>query len=141
MSATAGSYRHRRHSRTASPWSTWSHRRQSLNSELNSYSGGGGVAMPTYVLLFNWTEQGVRNAKDTTKRADKFRVQAEEFRVKVRETLWTMGPYDALALVDAPDDAAASRLAVWMGSQGNVRSLTMRCYTAAEMEKVVEGIG
>jgi len=52
-----------------------------------------------------------------------------------------MGPYDAIALVDAPDDAAASRLAVWMGSQGNVRSLTMRCYTAAEMEKVVEGIG
>ena len=97
--------------------------------------------MPTYVLLFNWTEQGVRAAKDTTKRAEKFRAQAEKFKVRVRETLWTMGPYDALALVDAPDDAAASRLAVWMGSQGNVRSLTMRCYTAAEMEKVVEGIG
>jgi len=77
----------------------------------------------------------------TTKRADKFRAQAEKFKVRVRETLWTMGPYDAIALVDAPDDAAASRLAVWMGSQGNVRSLTMRCYTAAEMEKVVEGIG
>src|SRR5436309_13961541 len=51
--------------------------------------------MPRYVLLFNWTEQGVRNAKDTTKRADKFRAQAEKFKVKVRETLWTMGPYDA----------------------------------------------
>ncbi len=97
--------------------------------------------MPTYVMLFNWTEQGARAAKDTTKRADKFRAQAEKFKVRVRETLWTMGPYDAIALVDAADDAAASRLAVWMGSQGNVRSLTMRCYTAAEMEKVVEGIG
>src|SRR5436853_7016685 len=97
--------------------------------------------MPTYVLLFSGAAQGGRNAKDTAKRADNVRAQAEKFKVKVRETLWTMGPYDALALVDAPDDAAASRLAVWMGSQGNVRSLTMRCYTAAEMEKVVEGIG
>ncbi len=96
--------------------------------------------MPTYVMLFNWTDQGVRTAKESTKRADRFRAQAEKFKIKVRETLWTMGAYDALALFDAPDDASASRLAIWMGSQGNVRTLTMRCYTAAEMEKVVEGI-
>src|SRR5437773_10425559 len=94
-----------------------------------------------HVLLYTRAQQRVRNVKDTTKRAQKCPAQAEKFKVKVRETLWTMGPYDALALVDAPDDAAASRLAVWMGSQGNVRSLTMRCYTAAEMEKVVEGVG
>lgn len=96
--------------------------------------------MPTYLMLFNWTEQGVRGAKETTKRADKFRAQAEKFKIRVRETLWTMGTYDAIALLDAPDDAAASRLAIWMGSQGNVKTLTMRCYTAAEMEKVLEGI-
>ncbi len=96
--------------------------------------------MPTYVLLFNWTEQGVRAAKDTTKRADTFKAQAEKLGVKVRETLWTVGPYDALALVDASDDAAASRLAIWMGTQGMVRTLTMRCYTAAEMAKVIQGL-
>ncbi len=99
------------------------------------------MEMPTYVLLFNWTEQGVRTAKETTKRADRFRAQADKFKVKVRETLWTMGPYDAIAVVESPDDASTSKLAIWMGSQGNVRSLTMRCYTAAEMEKVVEGLG
>jgi uncharacterized protein with GYD domain len=93
--------------------------------------------MPSYVLLFNWTEQGVRTAKETTRRADRLKAQAEKLKVKVRETLWTMGPYDALALLDAPDDAAASALAIWMGSQGNVRTLTMRCYTAAEMAKIV----
>ena len=97
--------------------------------------------MPTYAMLFTWTEQGVRGAKDTTKRADRFRAQAEKFKIKIRETLWTVGPYDALALLDAPDDTAASKLAIWMGSQGNVRSLTMRCYTAMEMDKVVEGLG
>lgn len=96
--------------------------------------------MPTYVMLLNWTEQGVRTVKDTAKRAEKFRAQAEKLKVKVRETLWTMGPYDVLALLDAPDDAAASRLAIWLGGQGNVRTLTMRCYTAAEMEKVLEGL-
>ncbi|HVH30352.1 MAG TPA: GYD domain-containing protein [bacterium] len=97
--------------------------------------------MPTYAMLFTWTEQGVRAAKDTTKRADRFRAQAEKFKIKIRETLWTVGPYDALALLDAPDDTAASKLAIWMGSQGNVWSLTMRCYTAMEMDKVVEGLG
>lgn len=96
--------------------------------------------MPTYVMLLSWTEQGVRTAKDTTKRGEKFRSQAEKLKVKVRETLWTMGPYDAFALLDAPDDTVASRLAIWLGSQGNVRTLTMRCYTAAEMAKVVGGL-
>ncbi len=96
--------------------------------------------MPTYVLLFNWTEQGVRAVKDTTKRADAFKTQAEKLGVKVRETFWTVGPYDALALVEAADDSAASRLAIWMGSQGMVRTLTMRCYTSAEMAKVIQGL-
>ncbi len=96
--------------------------------------------MPTYVMLFNWTEQGVRAAKDTTKRAEKFRDQAEKLGVKVRETFWTVGPYDSLALVEASDDTAASRLAIWLGSQGFVRTLTMRCYTAAEMAKLVQGL-
>lgn len=91
-------------------------------------------------MLFNWTEQGVRTAADTTKRATAFRGQAEKFGIKVRETLWTMGPYDAFALLDAPDDASASRLAIWLGNQGNVRTLTMRCYTADEMAKIVQGL-
>lgn len=91
-------------------------------------------------MLFNWTEQGVRTAKETTRRADRFKAQAEKLKIKVRETLWTMGPYDAIAVLDAPDDAAASGLAIWMGSQGNVRTLTMRCYTASEMGKIVEGL-
>ncbi|MDR7402872.1 MAG: GYD domain-containing protein [Armatimonadota bacterium] len=97
--------------------------------------------MPTYAMLFTWTEQGARTARETTARAEKFTAQAQAFGVRVRETLWTMGPYDALALLDAPDDAAASRLAIWMAGQGNVRTLTMRCYTAAEMARILQGLG
>ena len=96
--------------------------------------------MPNYLMLLNWTEQGVRTAKETAKRADAFRAQADKLGIKVREVLWTMGPYDAMALLDAPEDAAASRLAIWLGSLGNVRTLTMRCYTAAEMAKLVQGL-
>lgn len=95
--------------------------------------------MPTYVMLLTWTDQGARTAKDSIRRAEATRAQAEKMGLKFRETLWTMGPYDALGLFDAPDDPAASRLALWLGSQGNVRTLTMRCYTAAEMSKIVEG--
>lgn len=98
------------------------------------------VRVPSYVMLLTWTDQGVRTAKDTVKRADAFKKQAEKMGVKVRETLWTMGQYDAVSLFDAPDDPAASRLAIWIGSQGNVKTLTMRCYAAAEMSKIVEGI-
>lgn len=96
--------------------------------------------MATYLMLLTWTEQGVRGAKDTVKRGNAFRAQAEKMGVKVREVLWTMGPYDAVGLFDAPDDPAASRLAIWIAAQGNVKTLTMRCYTAAEMGKIVEGL-
>lgn len=96
--------------------------------------------MPGYVMLLTWTDQGVRAAKDTVKRAEMVKKQAEKMGVRLREILWTMGPYDAIGLVDAPDDAAASRFVIWAGSQGNVKTLTMRCYTASEMSKVVEGL-
>jgi len=96
--------------------------------------------MPSYVMLLTWTDQGARAAKDTIKRADTFKKQAEKFGARMRETLWTMGPYDAIGLFEAPDDATVSRLAIWAGSQGNVKTLTMRCYTASEMSKIVEGL-
>ena len=96
--------------------------------------------MPLYVGLLNWTEQGVKAAKDTVRRGDTFRTSAEKAGCKVREVLWTMGPYDALALYEAPDDLAASRLTIALGMQGYVRSLTMRAYSKDEMQKIVGGL-
>ncbi|HEY3248819.1 MAG TPA: GYD domain-containing protein [bacterium] len=93
--------------------------------------------MGTYLILLTWTEQGVRSAKDTTKREQAFRAQAEKLGAKVRESWWTMGPYDAFAVIDAPDNATASKLALWMGSQGNVKTLTLPCYSAREIDQVV----
>ena len=96
--------------------------------------------MPSYLMLLTWTDQGVRTAKDTVKRAEAFRAAAGRMGITVREQLWTMGPYDAIALFEAPADEDASKLAIAVGSQGSVKTLTMRCYTAAEMSKIVEGL-
>ncbi len=93
--------------------------------------------MGTYLILLTWTEQGVRGAKDTTRREQAFRAQAEKLGAKVRESGWTMGPYDSFALIDAPDNATASKLALWAAGQGNVRTLTLPCYSAREIEQIV----
>src|SRR5512135_1090894 len=72
-------------------------------------------AMPTYIGLIKLTDQGIRNVKDTTKRAKSFREMAELAGVKVREVLWTMGRYDIVLVVDAPDDETISRVTLRLG--------------------------
>lgn len=96
--------------------------------------------MPLYVMLVNWTDQGVRNVRNTVKRADAVVAAARKQRCEVRQLLWTMGAYDALAIVDAPSDQAMSTLALSVGSQGNVRTLTMRAYEKSEMAKIIAGV-
>lgn len=96
--------------------------------------------MATYVGLLTWTEQGIRAVKDTVKRADILKANAEKANCKVRELLWTMGPHDALVIYEAPSDEAASGLSIALGMQGHVRTLTMRAYTREEMAKIVAGL-
>jgi uncharacterized protein with GYD domain len=96
--------------------------------------------MPLYVTLVNWTNQGVRNVKDTVKRADAIVVAAKKHKCAVKELLWTMGAYDALAVFDAPNDQAMSTLALSIAMQGNVRTLTMRAYEKREMAKIIGGL-
>lgn len=96
--------------------------------------------MPLYVTLITWTDQGVRTVRNTVKRADAVVAAAKKQRCEVRQLLWTMGAYDALAIFDAPTDQAMSTLALSIASQGNVRTLTMRAYEKAEMAKIVAGL-
>jgi uncharacterized protein with GYD domain len=93
--------------------------------------------MPNYVVLMSWTEQGARAAKDSVDRYEAGRSQLEGMGVRLRETLWTIGPYDVVNVVEAPDDEtlAAGMLAV--AGQGNVRTLTMRAFDSGEMRSVV----
>jgi len=96
--------------------------------------------MPTYVSLLNWTDQGIRTVKETTKRAKGFHNMAEKMKVKVREIHWTMGRYDVVVVMEAPDDEAVSRLMLGLGTSGNVKSETLRAYSAREMARILEGI-
>ncbi|MBI3975717.1 MAG: GYD domain-containing protein [Armatimonadetes bacterium] len=96
--------------------------------------------MPTYVILATWTEQGIKNVKDTVKRYEAVKRMAAPMGVDIKEIYYTMGPSDALILAEAADDAAVSRVSLAAGMQGNVRTLTMRAFRKDEMAALVGGL-
>ncbi len=96
--------------------------------------------MPTFVTLANFTDQGLRNIKDSPKRAEAFKSLAKEHGCTVKEILWTHGHYDSVSIVEAPDEAAASSLALSLAKLGNVRGHTLRAFSAAEMQKILDKV-
>lgn len=93
--------------------------------------------MPTYVVLANFTEQGIRNIKESPKREDAFRELCEKFDARVKDVYRTMGRYDIVALVDAPTDSAMSTILYSLGSRGNVRTETLRAFTRQETDQAL----
>jgi uncharacterized protein with GYD domain len=93
--------------------------------------------MATYVVLGNFTDQGIRNAKDSPKRADAFKEMAKTFGVTVKELVWTQGRYDVVTILEAPDEQAAMSLSLSLCALGNVRTETLRAFSAADMTKIV----
>ena len=97
--------------------------------------------MATYIVLGSFTEQGIRAIKDTTKRAEALRGIGKKAGVTVKEVYWTLGQYDVATIVDAPDDAAVTAFGLSVGALGNVRTQTLRAFSAEEMGKIVGKIG
>jgi uncharacterized protein with GYD domain len=93
--------------------------------------------MATYVVLGNFTDQGIRNVKDSPKRADAFKDMAKKSGVTVKEVFWTQGQYDVVTIVEAPDDVSATALALSVGALGNIRTQTLRAFSGADMKKVI----
>ena len=89
--------------------------------------------MPTYIVLGNFTEQGIRNVKDTAKRAEAVRGMAKKLGITVKEMYWTLGQYDVATILDAPDEASVTALGLSLGALGNVRTQTLRAFTANEL--------
>jgi uncharacterized protein with GYD domain len=94
--------------------------------------------MATFVMLASFTEQGVRNVKETAKRADAFRQMAEKVGVTIRDIYWTLGPYDVIAVGEAPDDATATALSLSLASLGNVRTQTLRAFSRDEIDAIIK---
>src|SRR5207249_7759666 len=90
--------------------------------------------MPTYIILGNFTDQGIRNIKDSPKRETAFRNLCEKAGAQVKDTYRTMGRYDLAAIVDAPDDVTLNAIVYSLGSLGNVRTETLRAFTRQETE-------
>jgi uncharacterized protein with GYD domain len=98
-------------------------------------------AMATYISTVRFTETGLKNIRDTGKRAAAFKSAAKKMGVKVAEVYWTLGPFDGLLIFEAPDDESATAAMLQLSSAGNVHTQTVRAFKAPEMEAILGKLG
>jgi len=96
--------------------------------------------MATVIVLVNFTDQGIRNIKQTTERAKAATAAAEKLGIKVKDIYWTLGRYNAVLIADASDAEAVTAWALGTGSLGNIRTQTMRAFSAEEMRRILAKI-
>jgi uncharacterized protein with GYD domain len=96
--------------------------------------------MASYICLIQFTEQGIRNIKDTLKRGDAAVAEAEKLGMKIVEEFWTMGAYDVAVVVEAPDDETISAFVLKIGALGNVKGQTLRAFRRSEMQEILAKI-
>ena len=97
--------------------------------------------MGKYVLLGNWTDQGAKDVKNTVKRSRAAREAFAAMGVNAREWFFTLGQYDVILTVDAPDDETLTRATLALAMQGNLRTTTLRGFGEKEMEAIVNALG
>ena len=93
--------------------------------------------MATYIVLGQFTDQGIRNIKETTKRAQALKDMAQKFGATVNAVYWTLGQYDIATIVEAPDDTSVNALLLSIGALGNVKTQTLRAFSADEMGQIL----
>jgi len=96
--------------------------------------------MPTYVTLFKWTDQGVKDVKNVPARFDAAKKLANSMGGKFHGLYVTMGDYDVVALTEAPSDEVASAIALSIAVKGNAKTTTMRAFTEAEFSEILKKI-
>jgi uncharacterized protein with GYD domain len=94
--------------------------------------------MATYVLLANYTEQGIRGVKDTIARTDAVRGLAQQAGLTMKESYWTLGAYDVVAVFDAPDDETMTAFSLSVAKLGNVKTQTLRAFSSQDMKRILE---
>ncbi len=94
--------------------------------------------MARYVVLVNFTEKGVAAVNESAARADAFRATAAKAGATVEALFWTLGPYDGVFILSAPDEATAAALTLELGRSQNVRTCMLRAFDADEFKNVVQ---
>jgi uncharacterized protein with GYD domain len=96
--------------------------------------------MATYIMLANFTDQGIRGVKDTVKRAEAFTEQAKSSGVTVKDIYWALGQYDIVSVIEASDDAAITALGLTIAKGGNIRTQILRAFSKADMTKILDNV-
>jgi uncharacterized protein with GYD domain len=97
--------------------------------------------MPTYVVLIDWTQQGVEKFRDSVDRYETAQSQFEGMGVRFKDIYWTLGSHDIVSVVEAPDGETLAAALLNLASQGNVRTTTLRAFNADEMRGLIEKAG
>ena len=96
--------------------------------------------MATYISLINYTDQGIRNLKESPKRVDAARELLKKIGGELRQLYLTMGAYDLFAVVEAPSDDVMASFSLALGSAGNVRTTTLKAFPEADYRRIVAAL-
>ncbi|SIT38654.1 GYD family protein [Paraburkholderia ribeironis] len=93
--------------------------------------------MVTYVVLAQFTDQGIRTIKNSPQRAGQVAELAKSFGCEMKQVYWTLGQYDIVAVIEAPDEKSLTTFGFALGSAGNVRTQTLRAFSKDEIGSII----
>ena len=96
--------------------------------------------MPTYITLLRWTQQGISNVKDSPSRLDAGRETFKKRGITFKESYLTMGQYDLVQVIEAPDDETLASALLALAAQGNVQSETLKAFTEEQYRKIISAV-
>jgi uncharacterized protein with GYD domain len=94
--------------------------------------------MATYILLATYTEQGIKGIKDTVKRTDAVKELAKKAGLTMKESYWTLGAYDVVAVFEAAGDEVMTAFSLSIAKLGNVKTQTLRAFSSKEMTGILD---
>ena len=94
--------------------------------------------MPTYISLVQFTDKGIQAVKETTQRVTNWAARVKSMGVSIKDMYWTLGHYDQVCVLEAPNDETAASALLAADMLGNIRTQTMRAFTSSEMQTILD---